>query len=137
MPFVTRHYLDRLDRDLLQALQRAEKAEQALADERRRTDSVIANERQAKDFLTLQLASRVVTKNGGYALEVEPKSSEPTPHPKGYAREPNDQDLARLEHYKRCYLEAGKSEDEAEAIWEAEMRGENVTYPYEQEEAVN
>lgn len=134
MPWLSKRDLDRLERDLLHALQRAEKAEQALIDERRRADELIAGERQAKDYLTLQLASRVVTKHGGYGLEVEPKSAEPVAHPKGFVREPTDHDFTRLDYYKQCYREAGKSEDEAETLWEAEMRGETVTYEYEQEQ---
>ena len=134
MPWLSKRDLDRLERDLLHALGRAEKAEAALIEERRRADELIASERQAKDFLTLQLASRVITKHGGYGLEAEPKATEPASHPKGYVREPNEQDAARLDYYKQCYREAGKSEDEAQAVWEAEMRGEAVTYEYEQEQ---
>lgn len=120
---------------MLNALQRAEKAEQSLAAERERADKIVAAERHSKDFLVLQLASRVVTKHGGYGLEAEPKPTEPPPpHPKKFIREPNEQDLARLDYYKQCYRQADKSEDEAEAIWEREMRGEQVTYEYEQEQ---
>lgn len=131
--WITRRERDRLDRDLLHALQRAEKAEEVLTAERRRTDELITAERQAKDFLTLQLTSRVVTKNGGYALEAEPKVSEPEPHPKGYIREPSDLDYARLEGYIEFYRRDGRSEEEAQALWDSEMRGEQVVYPFEQE----
>lgn len=135
MPWISKRDLDRLERDLLQTLQRAEKAEQALAKERERADDKIDAERKSKDFLILQLASRVVQKHGGYALESEPKAAEPPPpHPKGFVREPNDYDLARLEGYKEIYRQQGRSEDEAEALWEREMRGEQITYEYEQEQ---
>ena len=132
--WVSRREWDRQQRDLLHALGRAEKAEQALVDERRRTDELIAGERQAKDFLTLQLASRVVTRYGGYGLEAEPKSVEPEPHPKGFIRQPTDQDLIRLEGFKYFYRQAGLSEEDAQELWEAEMRGEPVVYPFEQEQ---
>lgn len=135
MPWISQRSLDRLERDLLSTLQRAERAEQALAAERQRADDIVAGERQSKDYLILQLASRVVQKHGGYALEAEPKPTEPPPpHPKGFIREPNEHDNARLDWYKKCYLEAGKSEEEAQAVWEAEMRGEVVKYEYEQEQ---
>lgn len=133
MPWVNKRSLERLERDLLHALQRAERAEAALADERRRADDLIASERQSKDFLTLQLASRVVTKHGGYGLEAEPKTIEPELHPKGYIREPSDIDYARLEGYIEFYRRDGRSEEEAQALWDSEMRGEQVVYPFEQE----
>lgn len=134
--WINKRDLDRLERDLLHALQRAEKAEAALAEERRRADDLIAAERQSKDFLTLQLASRVVTKNGGYALEAEPQAHEPTPHPKGYVREPTEFDYARLEGYKEFYQRDGRSEEEAQELWDREMRGEQIVYPFEQEAEV-
>lgn len=133
MPWIGKRDLDRLERDLLHALQRVEKAEAALTEERRRVDELIAGERQSKDFLTLQLASRVVTKHGGYGLEAEPKPVESTPHPKGYIRDPTDIDYARLEGYMEIYRRDGRSEEEARALWDSEMRGEQVVYPFEQE----
>lgn len=123
----------RLERDLLHALQRAEKAEGALTEERRRADELIAAERQSKDSLILQLTSRVVTKNGGYALETAPNGPEPAAHPKGYIRDPTDIDYARLEGYIEIYQRDGRSEEEAQALWDSEMRGEQVVYPFEQE----
>jgi hypothetical protein len=134
MPWISQRSLNRLERDLLSALQRTERAEELLATERRRADELIAAERQAKDFLTVQLASRVVTRHGGYGLALEPSPTEPAPHPKGYVREPNEQDLARLDYYKQCYLQAGKPEEEAESLWESEMRGATPSYPFEDAE---
>lgn len=82
----------------------------------------------------VQLTSRIVTKSGGYGLDHEQpeRPPKPTPHPKAWTHEPSEMDLAKLEYYKKSYREAGKSEEEAELIWEAEMRGETPRYPYEE-----
>lgn len=124
--WITTRELRRLERELAQAVKRAEDAEDRLA-----------SERQAKDWLTLQLASRLATKHGGYGLDHLPPESQvdvKSPHPKGYIRDPDEIDTAKLEYYKKCYRDEGKSEDDAVKIWEAEMRGETPTYEYEQEQ---
>lgn len=116
----------RLLQQVVAAEERAQRAEDALA-----------GERQSKDWLMLQLASRLAVKSGTYGLDhqVPQKTTEqpPAKHPRGFVRDPNEHDNARLEYYKQCYREQGRPEVEAEALWEAEMRGENVTYEYEQE----
>lgn len=122
---VSKRELARLERELSHALKRAASAEQSLA-----------AEREAKDRLVIELASRVVTKHGGYGLtgpvaQVEP----PPPNPRGFTHEPSEIDLAKLEYYKQCARAAGRSELEAESIWEAEMRGEPVRYDYADENA--
>lgn len=119
--FVSRRELARLQRELNSAVKRAEDAE-------RRLDS----ERASKDWAILQLTSRFITKQGGYGLDSEPPQPAP-PDPRGFARLPTAEDEAKRDYYIQCYREAGRSEEEAVAIWEAEMRGERVTYPYEQE----
>ena len=68
MPWVNQKYLDRLERDLEIALEGREKAESRLTAERERLDGIVASERQGKDWLTVQLASRVVTKHGQYGV---------------------------------------------------------------------
>lgn len=117
----------RHQRELHAALKRASEAEQQLA-----------AERQSKDWLLVQLTSRIVTKNGGYGLDHQPPEPAPSltrpANPRGFIREPSDLDNAKLEYYKKSYREAGKSEEEAELIWEAEMRGEQPRYPYEEVE---
>lgn len=121
--WITRRELARLERELSVALRRAERAEESLA-----------SERASKDWLVTQLTSRVVTKHGGYGLEHEaPLRQSPPVNPRGFIRDPTDADDAKLDYYKRCFAEAGKSEDEAVALWEAEMRGESPAYPYESE----
>lgn len=121
--FVSKREWARHQRELHAALKRASDAEDRL-------DA----ERQSKDWIMVQLASRIVTKNGGYGLDHEQpeRSPKPTPHPKAWTHEPSETDLAKLEYYKKSYREAGKSEEEAELIWEAEMRGETPRYPYEE-----
>ena len=135
--WVSRREIARLERELSSALHRAKTAEENLAEERKRLDDIVASERGAKDFLTLQLTSRVITKHGGYGL-AETKPEPVVAHPKGFVREPEEVDTARFHYYVRCYQEAGKSPDEAQQLatnlWEAEMRGESVTYEYEQEQ---
>lgn len=101
----------------------------ALASAEKRADAAedaLVAERSAKDWLTLQLSSRVVTKHGGHGLDYEKPvvESVKSPHPKGWIRDPDDEDIAKLEWYKQKCREAGHSDDEAEAYWEAEMRGE-------------
>ena len=118
--WVSRRELARLERELSEALRRAKAAEDALC-----------AERQSKDWIVTQLASRVVTKHGGYGLDHDPPKPQ-QPHPKQWTHEPNEVDLAKLEYYKECYRAAGKSEQEAEMIWETEMRGEVPRYPYEE-----
>jgi hypothetical protein len=112
---------------LASAEKRAEEAEKALK-----------GERAAKDWQTLQLASRVVTKNGGYGLDHEqPATREAeakSPHPKGWLREPDEMDEAKLAYYKECYRNAGLSEEKAELRWEAEMRGESPPFECEIEQ---
>lgn len=116
--WLSRRELARLERELKNALQRAAEAEHRL-------DA----ERQAKDWLTLQLSSRLVTKTGGYGLDHEmPKSAAATPHPRNYTHEPSDIDYAKLEYYKQCAANVGRSEEDAVQRWEAEMRGEMITY---------
>lgn len=128
----------RLESALADALRRAATAEDRLTEERKRLDDIVASERQSKDWMTLQMASRVVTKHGGYGLDSERPVKVETAHPKGFVREPEEVDAARFQYYVKCYQEAGKSLDEAQQLatllWEAEMRGENVTYEYEQEQ---
>lgn len=119
--WISRRELQRLERELSQALKRASEAEAELR-----------RERAAKDTLVVQLASRVITKHGGYGLD-EPERPAPPPHPKRFTHEPSETDLAKLDYYKQCYLQAGRPVEEAEAIWEAEMRGETPVYPYESE----
>jgi len=100
-----------------------------------RAEDALAAERQSKDWLTLQLTSRLVTKSGQYGLDHE--KSEPsqtaTQHPRGYTHDPTEIDLAKLEWYKQCAVLAGKDEDDAVMKWEAEMRGEQPIYTYEDE----
>lgn len=135
MPWVSKTELARLERDLEIALQRAKDSEDRLAAERERLDGIVASERQGKDWLVVQLASRVVTKHGGYGLDHEPQPKpEARQHPKGFTHEPSDLDLAKLEYYKQCYRQAGKPEEEAEKYWEAEMRGESPAVEYEGEQ---
>jgi hypothetical protein len=122
--WISRREWIRHQRELHLALNRALDAEKRLNAERERKDAAV-----------LELASRVVVKHGGYGLraaepEVEPS---PAPHPRNFTHEPTETDYAKLEHYKECYRQAGRSEDDAEAIWEMEMRGETPTYPYESE----
>lgn len=113
-----------LSKALESAEERAELAEHSLA-----------AERSNKDWLTLQLASRVVTKHGQYGLDYEkPSEKPPVEHPKGYTHEPTEYDLAKLEFYKRCALEAGKDEEDAIQKWEAEMMGESLPIEYEAEQ---
>lgn len=107
---------------LAAAEKRAEDAENALA-----------SERSAKDWLTLQLSSRVITKHGGYGLEHEPKPA-PVFHPQGYTHDPTEIDLAKLEFYKRCARDAGRDEEDAVMRWEAEMRGEGLPIELEAEQ---
>jgi len=99
-------------RDLAEA--RAEEAEERLQEER-----------QAKDWMVAQLTSRFITKQGSYGLDHEPPKP-PAPNPKGYTHDPSVIDLAKLEYYKKCARDAGRPEEEGEAIWEAEMRGESL-----------
>lgn len=122
--WITRREWARHQRELQAALKRARHAEDALA-----------AERQAKDWLVLQLASRVITKHGGYGLDHEAPSVEVAPHPQRFTHEPTEADMAKLDYYRECYRQVGKTEEEADAIWEAEMRGEMPRYPYEELEA--
>jgi len=138
MPWVSAAEYARMEAALAAALQRATTAEDRLAEERKRLDDIVASERQSKDWMTLQMASRVITKHGGYGLNETPVKVEVSPHPKGFVREPEEVDAARLQYYKTCYLQAGKPEGEADRLatelWEKEMRGESVTYDYEQDQ---
>lgn len=124
MPFVSRRELARLERERNDAIKRAAAAENRLA-----------AERASKDRLIVQLASRVVTKHGQYGLDHEPSATtQPvSPPPRTFAREPTEVDTIRRDYYIKCYAEVGRSEDEAIALWEAEMRGDGVVYPYETE----
>jgi hypothetical protein len=124
MAWISAREIRRLERELARANKRADDAEDRLA-----------IERQSKDWLTVQLASRLATKAGTYGLEDKPpKPVELKAHPKGYLREPDEVDTAKLEYYKKCFSDAGKSEIEAERFWEAEMRGEAPTIEAEQEQ---
>lgn len=139
--WITTAEYKRLERTLDDALQRAIDAERRLAEERKRLDDIVVSERQSKDWMTLQLASRVITKHGGYGLDrAAPETPKPEQHPKGFVREPEEVDNARLQYYVTCYQNAGKSTEEAQSLatklWEAEMRGEPVTYDYQQEDLI-
>jgi hypothetical protein len=121
MTWISRAELRRLLQQVAAAEQRAQKAEDALA-----------AERQAKDWMVTQLTSRFVTKQGSYGLDHKPP--EPiTPHPKQFIREPTEIDLVKLEYYKKCARNAGRDEQGAIDIWEAEMRGETITFQYDDE----
>lgn len=133
--WITAAEFARMERAIEDSLQRAIDAEKRLAEERKRLDDIVASERQSKDWMTLQMASRVVTKHGGYGLDHEPPKPAP-PHPKGFIREEELVDTARLEFYKKNCRDVGRSEEEAIAVYEAEMRGESPAYPYEQEELI-
>lgn len=116
----------RHQRELNAALKRALDAEQRLE-----------QERTTKDATILELTSRFLTKQGSYGLTVADKAQSPTAkteQPNKFIREPTAEDEARLNYYKQCYKEAGRSEEEAEQIWEQEMRGEQPRYPYEESE---
>ena len=118
--WISRREIARLERERNAALQRAKNAEEDLR-----------AERQSKDWMITQLTSRFVTRQGGYGLDHEPpKKIEPSP----YTHEPTQMDLDKLEYYKQCARQAGRSEEEARQTWEAEMRGESVRYEYEQEQ---
>lgn len=96
-------------------------------------ESALQGERSAKDWLTLQLASRVITKHGQYGLDHAP----PTPiepNPKGYTHEPTEIDYAKLEFYKKCARDTGHDEQDAVNRWEAEMRGEGLPIELEAEQ---
>jgi hypothetical protein len=114
MPWVTRRELARLERELSSCAKRAADAEERLS-----------AERQRHDWLTLQLASRVITKHGGYGLEHE-KAPIPVPHPKGFLHEPTAEDMDVLNFFKACAAEVGESEEDAVKKWEARMRGEEL-----------
>ena len=120
--WVTKRELARLERELSSALRRAEGAEDKLA-----------VERQRHDWLILQLTNRVVTKHGGYGLEETKAEPESKTHPKGFIREPDEIDDAKLEYYRQCYRDAGLDETKALERWEAEMRGEHVPFENEME----
>lgn len=122
--WVSRREITRLERELKNALQRADCAEERLQ-----------AERSSKDWLITQLTSRVITKHGGYGLDHEPNPLVTTPaHPRGFIREPTELDEVKLEYYKRCARERGLPEEDAVMKWESEMRGEMPTYDAEQEQ---
>jgi hypothetical protein len=121
--WVSRAEMRRLVQQLAAAEKRALRAEDALA-----------AERQRHDWKDLQLLSRAVTKSGGYGLEHEQRAESPPPQ---FIQPPTPEEEARRDYYVKCYLEAGRSAEEAEAIWEAERRGEVVRYPYEDAELTN
>lgn len=122
--WVSRREIARLERELRHALGRAKTAE-----------DLLASERSSKDWMITQLTSRFVTKQGLYGLDHEPlKPITLTPHPKGFIREPNEIDEAKLTFYKNCAREAGLPEEDGERRWEAEMRGEMPTYEMESEQ---
>ncbi len=112
--WVTKRELARLERELKAALQRAESAEDGLAAERQRHDSMI-----------LQLTSRFLTKQGTYGLD-EVKREAPPPNPKGFTREPTQEDIDVLNFYKTCAADGGLDESKAIEWWESHMRGEAV-----------
>ena len=113
--WITRREISRLERELSEARQRATSAESRLEGERARVDK-----------LTVAVMDYGATKSGSIAIssrtEPPPKIE---PHPKGYLHEPDETELAKLEWYKSCCREAGRSEEEAVAFWEAEMKGEH------------
>lgn len=118
MGWITTRELRRLERELATAKKRADDAEDRLA-----------AERASKDWLTLQLASRIVTKGGGYGLDHDkPVSVQPQSNPKGFIREPTYEDEAKLEFYKQCAVNAGRPVEDAIEKWELEMRGQSITY---------
>jgi hypothetical protein len=114
--------------ELRRLLQQVAVAEKRAAD----AEDRLAAERASKDWLTVQLASRVVTKGGQYGLDHESPASS-APSPRTYPRQLTEEDIAKRDYYVRCYREAGRSEEDAVALFEAEMRGERVVYPYESE----
>lgn len=107
---------------LASAEKRAEDAERALQ-----------GERSAKDWQALQLISRVATKHGQYGLDYETPIPQ-APPANGYTHEPTEIDYAKLEFYKQCARNAGKSEEDAQMRWEAEMRGEGLPIETEVEQ---
>lgn len=130
--WVSKSEMRRLLAQLSAAESRAIESENRLTAERERLDGLVASERQSKDWLTVQLASRVVTKHGQYGLDHEiPVKEVPQANPKGFIREPNEYDLAVLKQYQQWAREAGQSEEDAREKWEAEMRGESVNYESE------
>jgi len=120
--WVSRAEMRRLLQQVAAAETRAQRAEDALA-----------AERASKDWLTVQLASRVVTKHGQYGLDHAAPTKEPPPPaiPAGFTHVPDERDYAKLEWYKQLARQRGESEDYAEKIWEAEMRGEPLPYQVE------
>ena len=119
--WVSRSEMRRLLKQIAAAESRATRAEDALAAERSR-----------HDWTTLQLTSRFVVKQGLYGLDYErpePASSDP----RKFTQPLSVEDKAKREYYVRCFVEAGRSEEEAIDLWEREMRGEQVRYPYEEQ----
>ncbi len=118
--WLSKREIARLERELARAYKRADDAEERLA-----------AERQRHDWQSLQFASRIITKNGGYGLE-ETKPEPPPPHPKKFTHEPTPEDLDVLEQFKYWAAAAGRDEDDAIQKWEAHMRGEMIPIEYEQ-----
>ena len=104
----------------------------AMAEERAMSaEDALAVERNRKDWLVEQLTSRVLTKQKVYGLDSEPHPVEPAVQP---PFEPTEIDLAKLKYYKECALAAGKSEEDAQARWEEEMRTGNLPMESETEQ---
>jgi len=121
--WITRRELARLERELSVARRRAEDAE-------RRLDA----ERSRHDWTTLQLTSRFVVKQGVYGLDYErPEPASVSSDPRKFTQPLSVEDKAKREYYVRCFVEAGRSEEEAIDLWEREIRGEQVRYPYEEQ----
>jgi hypothetical protein len=124
--WITRREIARLERELKAALQRALDAEARLVVERAARDEQATR----KDDIIVQLASRVVTKAGGYGLDREPPRVPevlPPAHPRRFIREPTELDDARLQFYIDDARRVGipNPEEDATARWEAELRGES------------
>ena len=120
MAWISTRELRRLERELTNAVKRANDAEERLQ-----------SERASKDWMIQQLTSRFVTKQGLYGLDNQPTPLAPTPaHPKGFLRDPTPEDEAKLEYYIRCAINADipNPEEDATMRWEAEMRGESILY---------
>ena len=123
--------------ELIKAAAQLELMVQGLAAAEKRAvaaEEALTAERAAKDWLAVQLASRVITKHGGYGLEQERAQPSPAPHPRGFTHEPTVMDLAKLEFYKQCAAAAGKDEQDAIDKWEQEMRGEELQIESEVEQ---
>lgn len=119
MPFfVSGRELRRLERERNDFRLRAEAAELRLE-----------KEREAKDRLILNMADRVFTSKGTYAVS-------PVEEKKVTIIQPalSAMDEAKREAYKKFAVDAGRTEADGIAVWEAEMRGEGMPYLSESEQ---